>query len=94
MSSVKPILVPADPGELLDKTILKIKAERIGDEEMLRDVQAEMEVLRSVRGQATEQSELLSTLPGQLEDVNRSIWEFEDEIRVCERRKDFGQQFI
>ncbi len=30
----------------------------------------------------------------QLQHVNEELWQIEDEIRLCEKRKDFGDTFI
>ena len=36
----------------------------------------------------------IDALTAKLKQVNERLWEIEDEIRVCERRQDFGARFI
>jgi hypothetical protein len=89
------ILVATSPGELIDKiTILEIKSERIKDEQKLANVRIELEILQKCLQQNVESSETLSNLHRQLREVNESLWVIEDDIRDCEREKDFGPIFI
>ncbi|AWB08201.1 hypothetical protein A6A40_23500 (plasmid) [Azospirillum humicireducens] len=90
-----PILAPVSWGELLDKiTILDIKAERIADADKLANVRREREALVAVAAQAdTGRPEIAALIDG-LRAVNTTLWEVEDEIRDCERAKDFGPRFV
>jgi hypothetical protein len=36
----------------------------------------------------------ISSLYAELKSINQKLWVVEDDIRECERRKDFGQEFI
>jgi hypothetical protein len=36
----------------------------------------------------------MERLVADLRDVNGALWRIEDEIRECERKKDFGREFI
>jgi len=88
------IRVPVSTGELLDKlSILRIKEEKISDPAKLKNVRREREILQSERDRLK-----LDDMAGEkeriLEDINREIWRIEDEIRDCERRKDFGPAFV
>jgi uncharacterized protein DUF6165 len=86
---------PVAIGELIDKiTILEIKAERFTDVAKWNNVVAELSVLRARRDQAIPQSPRLDALGAQLKTVNERIWELEDSIRDCERRADFGPDFV
>lgn len=83
------------PGELIDKiTILEIKKERIGDPVKLHNVTTELEELVSIRDRELAGSDELSSLTAELKAVNERLWRIEDEIRDCERRKDFGPTFV
>ena len=83
------------PGELLDKiTILELKAERIGDQEKLRNVRAELAVLAEARDRSIFDLEGLRELTCELKGINESLWAIEDEIRACEQPGDFGPRFI
>jgi hypothetical protein len=88
------LLVPISAGELFDKlTILEIKGERITDREKLANVCHEANLLRTVV--ANRFSDFAShELIGQLRDINRALWEIEDDLRELEQRKDFGNKFV
>jgi tetratricopeptide (TPR) repeat protein len=86
---------PVSVGELIDKlTILAIKKERIKDETRLANVQTEWAALEEVRARSVPEAPLLRELTAELKTINEALWEIEDEIRDCERAKDFGQRFI
>lgn len=89
------LLIPVSPGELLDKlTILDIKLERIGDADKLANVRREHELLSRVWASSGLASEEIDGLRGQLLDVNKALWDIEDDIREQERVKDFGERFV
>jgi Family of unknown function (DUF6165) len=86
---------PIAIGELIDRiTILEIKVERFTDAAMTRNAQAELSMLRERRDQAIPQSPTLDALTVQLRAINQRLWDLEDRIRDCERRADFGPDFI
>lgn len=90
-----PILAPVSWGELLDKiTILDIKAERIADADKLANVRREREALVAVAAQTDTARSEVAALIDELRAVNTTLWEVEDEIRECERAKDFGPRFV
>jgi tetratricopeptide (TPR) repeat protein len=87
--------VPASFGELLDKiSILEIKAERISDGDKLLHVRHELTVLLDARERTIVPSNDLDQLAAALKNVNETLWDVEDEIRICEREGDFGPRFI
>jgi hypothetical protein len=89
------ILVEIAPGELVDKiTILEIKAHEIKDQSKLANVRRELEILSAARDQAMPASRELDDLTAQLKQVNQTLWDIEDAIRLCEKAKDFGPKFI
>ena len=89
------ITIPISPGELIDRvTILEIKVERLRHEERLRNVATELALLRGALETARLPGERISTLAADLGRVNRDLWEIEDSLRDCERRRDFGPAFI
>ncbi len=82
-------------GELVDKiTILQIKSERISDPEKLANVRRELETLAAARAAAVPASAELDALGAELKAINERLWEIEDAIRDCERRQDFGPEFV
>jgi hypothetical protein len=89
------ITVPVSPGELLDKiVILEIKSERITDPAKLANVKTMLAALKHVWDTHVPPSESITVLTGSLKKVNAALWDIEDEIRLHERRKDFGDGFV
>ena len=89
------ISVEVAPGELIDKiTILEIKLERIEDADKLANVKLDWETLSAARDAAIEPSGELERLSAELKQANERLWRIEDDIRDCERNKDFGDAFV
>jgi Family of unknown function (DUF6165) len=89
------VLAPIGIGELLDKiTILEIKSERITDHTKLSNVFSELQFLRDAWSNASGAERGIQDLIRELKSTNETLWNIEDEIRVCERRGDFGSRFI
>jgi hypothetical protein len=89
------VTVEIAPGELIDKiTILEIKLERIKDETKLANVRTEWETLTASRDAAFENTETLTRLTADLKAINEDLWVIEDNVRDCERAKDFSDMFI
>jgi hypothetical protein len=88
--------VPVSIGEVLDKiTILQIKSERLRDEAKLRNVGDELRALtQAFDGQFPVLDDEIKRLVAALKAVNETLWEIEDDIRECERRKSFDARFI
>ncbi len=83
------------PGELFDKiTILEIKSEKISDSKKQVNVKKERQILSMTRDENIVMSDELSGLTSDLKEVNETLWGIEDDIRDCERNKDFGPKFI
>jgi hypothetical protein len=90
-----PLLVPVSWGELLDKiTILEIKAQRIADTAKRENVERELSALNAVVSGAGSLTEAARPIVDRLRGVNEALWDIEDEIRDCERAKDFGPRFV
>jgi len=89
------IKVAIAPGELIDKmTILEIKLNRISDKVKLENINNEYDTLQITYRQSIPVSKELYRLTSDLKTVNEKLWDIEDDIRDCERRKDFSQEFI
>lgn len=89
--------ISISPGELLDKiTILRIKQTRITDPNKLKNIHHELRVLAKTHDAIKDDTRNpeIPVLTSQLQSVNEKIWDIEDNIRDCERRKDFGEAFI
>ena len=91
----KKILSEISAGELIDKiSILEIKLEKIKDKTSQKEVDKEYKMLKKVQNSSLEVTEKLKTLFKEIKEVNLNLWNIEDELRICEKNKDFGQTFI
>ncbi len=89
------IHVPVAPGELLDKiTILEIKAEQITDAQKLEHVNIELKLLTQVWSDSPTDHAAVAPLKEQLKQINQTLWDIEDNIRIKESKKEFDQEFI
>lgn len=89
------IMAPISAGELVDKiTILRVKAERIGDPAKEANVRKELAMLEAIAADALPASAEIERLTGELAEVNGALWDIEDGKRDCERRQDFGDRFV
>ncbi len=89
------LLIPVSVGELLDKiSILEIKRQRIQDRSKLANVERELNLLEEIRTKEVAESLPLSRLTDKLRNANEQLWEIEDQIRLREAAKDFGEEFI
>lgn len=89
------INVPVSFGEVVDKiTILEIKSERIQDPDKVANVRRELELIERTWTDAIEGKADVSDARARLKGVNEELWEIEDEIRVRESQKDFGNRFV
>jgi hypothetical protein len=80
---------------LIDKiTILRVKADRIGDPTKEANVRKELALLETVCIQTIGGVQGLDPLTAELFSVNAALWDIEDGKRDCERRQDFGPAFI
>ena len=89
------ILVEVSVGELLDKiSILEIKKGKIKDLEKLEFINNEHGILKEQLDQNVKSDDKLNNLFQSLKKINARLWVIEDDKRVCERNKDFGENFI
>ena len=89
------ILVEVSVGELLDKiSILEIKKEKIKDLEKLEFINNEHGILKEQLDQNVKSDDKLNNLFQSLKEINARLWVIEDDKRVCEKNKDFGENFI
>jgi len=93
-SSIKNKLInaPISIGELVDKiTILEIKKNKLQDSK-LENVLKELSFLRKLMEK--HQIEITDDLFTQLKEINLTLWNIEDQIRIKERNKEFDNIFI
>ena len=88
--------VEVSNGELLDKlTILELKLTNIADVQKLSNIQKEHDELSPLADQLfNSYGEELKNLYKKLTEINSELWTIEDDIRECERNKDFGSDFV
>ena len=88
------INTPISLGELVDKiSILMIKKKNISDSIKLQHVNKELDFLqKTLKKNISEDkiNEFLLTLV----NINSKLWDIEDDIRECERKRLFDQTFI
>jgi hypothetical protein len=78
-------------GEIVDKfTILQIKSEIIKDESKLENINTELHLLHTIC------TSLQINIRHYLElcDINKKLWDVEDELRLCEKEQRFDDHFI
>ena len=91
----KKILSEISAGELFDKiSILEIKLEKIKDKANQEEINKEYKILKEVQNSSIEMTEKLKTPLKEIKEVNLNLWNIEDKLRICEKNKDFGQNFI
>ena len=93
-SSIKKkiINVPISIGELVDKiTILEIKKNKLQNSK-LENVLKELSFLRKLMEK--HQIEITDDLFTQLKEINLTLWNIEDQIRIKEKNKEFDNIFI
>ena len=89
------ILVEVSVGELLDKiSILEIKQEKIKDAESLKFIKDDYNLLKAELDKNIKTDENLKNLFNSLKEINSKLWVIEDDKRMCEKNKDFGEKFI
>ena len=88
----KIINAPISIGELVDKiTILEIKKNKLQNSK-LENVLKELSFLRKLMEK--HQIEITDNLFTQLKEINLTLWNIEDQIRIKEKNKEFDNIFI
>ena len=91
----KKILSEISAGELLDKiTILEIKLEKVIDKNSREEVKKEYKILKEIQNSSIKLEDDIKDLFKSIKEVNLNLWEVEDNLRICEKNKDFGKKFI
>jgi len=87
--------IPISWGELVDKiTILEIKQINIKSLNALTNINKEHSYLNEIIENQTGLAELIKELKIQLLDINKRLWQVEDDIRDKELRQEFDAKFI
>jgi len=90
------IKINISPGELLDKiSIIELKLLKINDPAKLNNIMIEFEALNPQVVELLEKfKEPLKKKYLHLSEVNETLWDVEDAIRVKEKNKEFDSKFI
>ena len=89
------ILVQVSVGELLDKiSILEIKLDKIKDNEKLKFIKDEYNILKKEFEENVIKNKKIDELFKSLKDINLKLWIIEDDKRMCEKNLEFGENFI
>jgi hypothetical protein len=87
--------IEVSTGEILDKfSILIIKRSNIKDDVKLDNIQKEIDELLPMFISITCKDKKVYDKYIDLAIVNKELWSIEDDIRECERQKDFGDKFV
>ena len=88
--------VEVSNGELLDKlSILELKLKNIKDNKKLINIKNEHGGLSPLCNNLFDNyGNELRSLYANLSEINAELWKIEDDIRECERNKDFGDEFV
>ena len=91
----KKILSEISAGELLDKiSILEIKLDKIKDKNNLVEINKEYKMLKNAQNFNVEITDKIEKLFKEIKEVNTNLWNIEDKLRICEKNKDYGKNFI
>ena len=91
----KKILSEISAGELLDKiTILEIKLDKIKNEIDNNLIKKEYDILKKTQNAFIKFDDEIIKLFKALKEVNLTLWNIEDKLRIFEKNKDFGETFI
>ena len=91
----KKILSEISAAELLDKiSILEIKIDKIKSKDKQEKIKKEYKLLKEAQNLNIEDSEDIRKLFNEIKKINLNLWVIEDKIRICEKNKNFGKEFI
>ena len=91
----KKILSEISPGELLDKiSILEIKLEKVKDKNSQEKIKKEYKILKEIQNSCIEPTDKIKNLFQSVKNVNIELWDIEDKLRIYEKNRDFGKNFI
>lgn len=81
-------------GEVVDKyTILTIKKLLIYEKEKLENIEREWKTVKEALHRKYPET-LNDPLAEELHNINKKLWQVEDDLRECERKKAFGDRFV
>ena len=92
---MKTPLIPISWGELFDRiTILEIKLKNIQDKNALKNIKIEYDELFKIYDNNFLEDASAKLFLTELKNINKKLWNIEDNIRDKERHKSFDKKFI
>ena len=92
---MKTPLIPISWGELFDKiTLLQIKLDNIQDKNALKNIKIEYDELFKIYYNNFLEDVIDKRFLTDLKNINKKLWNIEDNIREKERHKTFDKKFI
>ena len=91
----KKILSEISIGELLDKiSILEIKIEKITNKISQENLKKEYQILKENQNSNIKLEGETKNLFNSLKNINLKLWDIEDNLRIFEKNKNFGKEFV
>lgn len=88
------IQIPISIGELIDKlSILEVKQQNVKDPIKLKHINTEFILLKEKSEKYLEDIEI-KNIYDKLVQTNSKLWDIEDKLRIMEKEKRFGGEFI
>ncbi|HEY8750100.1 MAG TPA: tetratricopeptide repeat protein [Tepidisphaeraceae bacterium] len=87
--------IPGSPAQLLDRiAILRIKIDHLPDDGRRASARRELDALLATRAAHIPENAEVARLEVELGLINTKLWDAEDQLRACERDKQFGAEFV
>jgi len=91
----KKIISEISAGELLDKmSILEIKIEKVTNKASQGNLKKEYKIIKKNQNSNIKLEGEAKNLFISLKKVNLKLWNIEDNLRIFEKNKDFGNEFV
>ena len=91
----KKIISEISAGELLDKmSILEIKIEKVTNKASQENLKKEYKIIKKNQNSNIKLEGEAKNLFISLKKVNLKLWKIEDNLRIFEKNKDFGNEFV
>jgi len=88
-------MIEVSNGEVIDRfTILVIKLRMVKNELAKKNIEAEIEVLTPIVRKIWDMDDKIIFLDLKLFDINKKLWNVEDELRIHEKHLLFDDEFV
>ena len=62
--------------------------------DFLKEIKKEYKILKEIQNSSIKLEDKIKELFDSIKEVNLRLWNVEDKLRICEKNKDFGKNFI